>query len=289
MAPQTPMLLVDNLCDRVTLYPSAVVTASSEVSGREVRRLSDYRRERTWWQPTDDGVANSPQGNWIDIDLGSGNAGGVDYLWLDRGSPNIWNRTITIQMSDDHVTWPASKNLAIPDSAVLGGDPSSGTATITEDGEAYAIFAPLAPRRYIRVFFPYASGFIPVVTGLMLGMRNQFFGYSSTYNDDDGERTQNATTSDAGYRASARTYAWATATLTMKLIGDPEYDTVIREIKRKMFNLNQPAALVMNWGDYPERSLLHQLDGTKWAAPKTRTMRDLTIPLRECGHSIAGG
>lgn len=285
MAPQTPMLLLDNVADRVTLYPSAVLTASSAISGREVRRLVDYRRELTWWQPIDDGAANTPQGNWVLIDSGPGGASPVDFLWIDRFS-NLFGTSVLVQMSDDGVTWPGSKTIVFPAATVVGGDPSSGTASVTEEGAAYAIFGELQARRYKRVFFPYSAGFIPVVTGLMLGKRDQFLGFPSSGTDDDKERTDATATSDAGYQSAAARYSWRVPSLAFKLVGRNEYDGRIRALTDTMFDFGQPAALVMNWGDYPERSVLVAFSGAKMSRTQDRTTRTITIPLREVGHVI---
>jgi hypothetical protein len=156
----------------------------------------------------------------------------------------------------------------------------------TEEGCNYALFGQLAARRYWRVFFPYVAGNIPVITGVMLGLRSQFYGYATVYDDDAGERTQSGQTSDAGYRAAVKTYTWHRVQLSFTNIGSVEYDSMIRVLKSTLFVNNQPFALVMDYALYAERSWLFQYDGTSWSAPKNRVHRSHSFWAREVGASV---
>ena len=281
----TPLIMVNNLFDRVGQYPTATLSASSEVVGREVRRVADYRRERSWWQATDDGVASTPAGNWMKVDLGAVGAQPVDYLWLDRGH-NQNGATVVVQGSDDDITYQPGVTRTIPSLFTVGGDPTLTTMAATEEGCNYTLFGQLAPRRYWRILFPYTAGSIPVITGVMLGLRSQFYGYATVYDEDAGERTQSAQTSDAGYRASVKTYSWHRVQLSFTNIGSQEYDSSIRVLKSSLFAGDQPFALVMDYENYPERSWLFKYDGAAWGAPKTRVHRSHSFFAREVGAAV---
>jgi hypothetical protein len=75
MAPTTPLLLLDNVFDRINLYPGAVLSATSEAAGHEARRVADYRRERTDWRPTGVGEINH-------LDLTTNTVGASGGRWL---------------------------------------------------------------------------------------------------------------------------------------------------------------------------------------------------------------
>jgi hypothetical protein len=49
-SPQPPLILVDNFFDRINLYPTALLTWSTAIVGREGNYVADYRRERTYFQ-----------------------------------------------------------------------------------------------------------------------------------------------------------------------------------------------------------------------------------------------
>jgi hypothetical protein len=67
---------------------------------------------------------------------------------------------------------------------------------VTEEGACYALFADSAAHRYWALTV--VTSILPVVTGAMLGMRTQLLGFSSVFDEDAGERTENTATSDRG-------------------------------------------------------------------------------------------
>jgi hypothetical protein len=281
--PTTPLLLWDNFFDTVNLYPNAVLTASAEITGREALRVADYRRDRSWWQAPTDGAGAD---HTLTVDHGAGRAYGADYLWLDRGH-NLWGRTVTLEGGDTGASWPVSQAFTVPAAGTLGGTPSWPTLSVTEEGACYSLAAaPLAARRFWRLRIANAAGFIPVVTGLMVGLRTQLLGYSRVFDEDQRERTQRTETSVAGYRATDRTYSWRLADLDLTYIGSAEYDGTLRRVSQALFDLNQPWFLVMDYATHPERGWLFQYDGTTWGAPKQRAYRQTRIRGREVGASI---
>jgi hypothetical protein len=278
----TPLLLIENVFDTVSLFPTATLTTSSDIAGHEGFRVADYRRERTWWQPTTDGPTAT--GNYVLVDLGAGKSATPDYLWIDRGH-NLAGKTVRVQGSPDNITYDAGISRVVPAVGTVGGDPTS-VLSITEEAAAYTFFAAQTARRYWRFSIDYVASFIAIVPGIMVGKRTQLLGYSRVFDEDAGERTEFTDTSRAGYRGTDRTYAWRRAMLDLGEIGSTEYDATIRTLRRQLFELNQPAFLCLQYDTKPERGWLFQYDGGTWGFPKNRTLRAGQIPLREVGHSI---
>jgi hypothetical protein len=276
MTPRPPLLLVDNVFDTVTQYPFATLSSSSERTGHEAFRVADYRRERTSWQPTAAAVSH-----YVEADLGTGGDRTVDYLYLDRGH-NLWGKTIQVRYGVAGATLHVS--LAVPAIGTLGGDPTTGFA-VTEEGACYALFdAPAAAHQVWRVVV--VDNMAPILPGVMLGLRSQLLGYSRTFDEDAGERTQTSAVSTAGYQGSDTTYAWRTLDLDLATIGATEYDGTIRTLRRQLFERNQPVVVLMDYGTRPERGWLYQLDGKSWGFAKTRVLRSGRIRLREVGASL---
>lgn len=281
MAPQTPLLLVDNLFDSVMAYPGATVDAISEVAGRESFRVADYRRDRSWWQPTSDGGGSD---TWVRVHLLAARA--VDFVFLDRGH-NLAGKTVFLEGGADGIAWPTSVQLNVPASGVVGGTPASPAMAGTEEGASWTIVPATATRLWWRLRVPYASGFVPQITGLIVGLKTQLLGFARIFDEDAGERTQATQVSTAGYRANDTTYAWRTAELSVGMIGATEYDSTFRTLRAQLFERNQPTVLFMDYGTYPERGWMFQYEGTRWGMPKSRVYRDNVIPLREVGQRIS--
>lgn len=278
--PTTPLLLFDNVFDSVVLQPAATVTASGEMVGREAFRVADYRRERSWWQPTTDGGGSD---HWVRSQLGTAQA--VDYIVLDRGH-NLYGKTLTLEGGPDGSTWNVSQTLNVPASNAVGGTPAGPAMAATEEGVAWTLFAPLASRLWWRLRIPYSASFIPVITGLMVGLRTQLLGYSNIFDEDASERTETSETSKAGYRATDTTYSWRTCELGLAMIGATEYDNTIRAVKTALFDKNAPTMVFMDYATRPERGWLFQYSGTTWGMPKTRVHREGRIRLREVGQRL---
>lgn len=280
MATQTPLLLLDNVMDTIVQYPAAVLSPSSEAVGREAIHVADGRRERSWWAPTA-AAANT----YVAVDLGVGNTANVDSLWIDRGH-NLAGQSVKVDWATTLAgPWTNLFTGTVPAvGATVGGDPSAGPI-LTEEGSCYTLFSPApAAKRCWR--FLVVPSMIANVTGLILGMRSQLFGYSNIYDDDEGTRKVRTDESDAAYLATGRVYAYRTAQLDLQVIGDADYDGQLRQIRRLMFEQACPAFLCLNWGLYAARTGLFQYDGTKWGMPKSGAYRKGKITLREVGQVV---
>lgn len=277
MASQPPLILVDNKLDINRLYPAGTLSASSFLTGREPFRVIDGRRERSWWQG-----ATSATGHYLETDLGAGNTGNVDSIWWDRGH-NLASRQVEIDYSDNGSAWTALATLTFPAATVVGGDPTLTTLSQTEEGSAYALFAAAgAAHRYWRILF-LGSAFQPIVTGVILGLRSQFLGFSRVRDEDAGNRTEIQETSKSGYLGTDTRYGWRTFALDVNKIGAPEYDGMIRSLRRTLFELDQPWFGMMNYGTNPERGWLYRWDGTQFSAPMQPFYRTVQIRGREVG------
>lgn len=284
MAPQPPVLLVDNVFDRVNLYTSAAVTATDEATGHEVRYLADYRRERTWWQAATDRTG-PPESHLIASDLGVGASAAPNFWFVDRGH-NLHGQEVEVLGSATVGSGfdTTSGLVTIPAAGVVGGDPTTG-ACATEEGACYGFFTANAARRVVTFAIRAVDDFIPVVPGLMVGVRTQLLGYSDVYDPDAGTRVQRTETSDAGWKATGRTTSYRRLTLALRAIGSTEYDSTVRYLRRTLFERDQPAFVVLDYGSYPERGWLYQLDAQTFDMPKTRATHAGALQLREVGVS----
>jgi hypothetical protein len=280
MAPQAPLLLVDNKFDTISLYPLATLSVSSELTGREGFRVADGRRERSWWQG-----ATSATGHFIAVDLGVGNTGNVDSVYFDRGH-NLATRQVEIDYSDNGSAWTALVTLTFPAATVVGGDPTLTTLSQTEEGANYALFAAAAgAHRYWRILM-LGTAFIPVVPGVILGMRTQLlspWGWSNVKDEDAMNRTEIQEMSRSGYLGTDKRYAWRTIVIGLDKIGATDYDATIRTLRRQLFELDQPFVAVMDYGTRPERAWLYRWDGTQYSSAANRTLRSVQLRGREVG------
>ncbi len=291
MAPQPPLILVDNVFDRINLYPAALPLTSDRVPvvGREMNFIADYRRERTYWHsgPTDG------NGAYVQVDLGAGNSQKGDSIWLDRGHTANPGSALTVYGSNDNFsTFPAAIYTAnMPAVGTVGGDPTTGWC-ITEEGAAYSLVALTAACRYWRVTFAFAT--YPngvIVPGIILGKRVQLSspaGWSSVVDEDAGERSERMESSLVpGYEGSDRTYSARKVELRLAYIGATEYDSVIRGLRRTLYEVGQPAVVCMDYGTHPERAWLYRYSGKSWSSPIGKGVyRNVSIPMTEVGPLI---
>jgi hypothetical protein len=278
MPPTTPLILAENFFDTTIFATSGSLTASSQLTGREVYRISDARRERSWWQ-----AATTATNHGIAIDLGAGVSVAADYLWIDRGH-NLWGHNATLQAGTDGVTFPTNIwNRAVPALGTLGGDPTTGWS-VTEEGALYTLFSGAPAKRGWNLVFP--DSMQPVVPGAMLGRRAQLLRYSRVKDEDAMSRTEVQETSRAGYLGTDRRYAWRTVTLDLIQIGASEYDAMIRTLRQQLFELDAAFVCAMDYGTKPERAWLYRWDGTRYSAATSRVNRATTITGREVGPLI---
>jgi hypothetical protein len=281
-APQPPFILADNILDRINLYPLATIidNGGASVVGREVNFWSDYRRERSYHQLAAPMANVGPL-----VDLGVGNTAVVDTIWIDRGH-NLWGKTLYADGSTSGSSW-SDPNLIIaqvvPAQGTVGGDPTTGWC-VTEEGALYTLAVNSVARRYWRLYV--VESVAPTWTGVILGKRVQLLNFSSIRDEDAGGRTERITESDAAYQAVERVYPYRTLQLSLDLIGAAEYDSSIRSLRATLFERNQPAFIVMNYGDKPERGWLMQYQGKGWSSPMNRVHRKWSGTFREVGALI---
>lgn len=281
--PQPPLILVDNVFDRINLYPLAVLSSSGDAVGRDKEFIADYRRERDYWQ-----AATAATNRYVQVDLGAGNSRAVDSCWIDRLTTvalgGLWGLTVVIEAGDDGATWPDSVSRAVPASGTVGGDPETSWC-VTEEGAIYTLFTPFSARRYFRVRISTSAQ--PVIAGVIVGKRIQLLNYSSVRDEDAGERSNRVEKSLVpGYEGRDRTYARRTINLKLSTIGATEYDSSIRTLRRLLFETDQPAVVVHNYGTNPERAWLYQYEGPNWSSPMQRVLRDLGLPMSEVGPLV---
>jgi hypothetical protein len=278
MPPQTPLLLIDNIFDTVSQYPTGAITTSSERTGHEGFRVADYRRERTSWQ-----AVSTLANNNVTVDLGASVTRPVDSLYVDRGH-NLWGKSVFVYGDDGAGGSTVGLSIAVPALGTLGGDPTLATFCVTEEGALYCLFAALPARRRWIVYV--TDVWAPVYTGLILGMRTQMVSYSRVFDEDAGERTEEFSTSKMGVRGYDTTYSWRTLKLDLAYIGPSEYDVTTRMLREKLWRGNSPFVCVMDWGTRPERGWMYQYDGKSWGFPKSRVYRAGVIQAREVGVSV---
>jgi hypothetical protein len=277
-SPQPPLILVDNFFDRINLYPTALLTWSTAIVGREGNYVADYRRERTYFQAA---AAAANQG--VVTNLLPGGASIPDMCWIDRGH-NLWGTNLQVAGGADGVTWTQTMTRLVPALGTIGGDPTTSWC-VTEEGALYTLLPVFVAAQYwlVRV----TDNMAPLIPGIILGKRHQMLNYSSVRDEDAGERSNRVEKSLVpGYEGRDRTYARRTINLRLSTIGAAEYDTSIRALRRLLFEIDQPALVIQNYGDKPERAWLYQYEGERWSSPTTRVLRDLGLPMSELGPLV---
>lgn len=277
---QPPVIMVDNVFDNITLYPTAVITSSGALGGME-SPLSDYRRERTYWQ-----AATSADNRYVRSDLGASTTAIVDFCWIDRGH-NLWDKNISVESGSDGVAFPDNTFRTVPAFGTVGGDPTT-IWCVTEEGAIYTFFPASSARRYHQVRI--AQVWQPIITGVIMGKRVQLAspaGWSSVLDEDAGERSERREASLVpGYDGEDRTYSARKVELRLAYIGASDYDSTIRGLRRTLWDVNQPAVVCMNYGLKPERAWLYKYRGKDWSSPTKGVTRSVNIPMFEYGPLI---
>lgn len=284
MPSQPPLIMVDNVCDRINLYTlGTIVSRTTPLVGREQNFLADYRRERTYYQTLVGAVTPG-----IQVDSGAGVAVAVDSVWIDRGH-NLWGRTVNCEGGTDGATWfnPTLFSYVVPAFGTVGGDPTTGWC-VTEEGALYTLPTNAVARQWWRLYDPGTTQWL--LTGVIMGRRVQLSspaGYSSVLDEDAGERTERSEGSLVpGYEGADRTYAARKVELRLAYIGATEYDAAIRGLRRTLYEVGQPAVVCMNYGTKPERAWLYKYRGKDWSSPTKGATRSVNITLFECGPLI---
>jgi hypothetical protein len=281
MASQPPFLLADNVFDRINLYPLALLTWNTAITGQEGNYVADYRRERTLFQ-----TAAAAVNQGIVTNLGVGGNVLADTCWIDRGH-NLWGKNLQVGAGADGVTWTETVTRLVPALGTVGGDPTAAWC-VTEEGALYTILPGGTfniARQYwlVRV----TDNWAPLFTGIILGKRMQMLNYSSVLDEDEGERDERQENSlIKGYYGRERVYTGRKLRLQLATIGITEYDTLIRSMRRLLFERDQPFFTVMNYGTKPERGWLYQYQGTTFSAPAERVYRRHSFVAQELGPLI---
>ena len=76
------------------------------------------------------------------------------------------------------------------------------------------------------------------------------------------------------------------ATTRLARLTHHQYDNSIRAARELLFERNEPAVIVMDYGTHPERAWMYQYEGTAWAMPKSRVYRAGRFRFREVGASL---
>jgi hypothetical protein len=271
-----PLILVDNLYDRINLYPLATLSSTGDAVGRPVQAVADYRRERSYWQS-----GTTMTNAYVQTDLGATATAAPDFVFIDRGH-NLWGKTVQV-MAGNGGGSGSRMSRVVPAAGTVGGDPET-TWCVTEEGAIYALFTAGAANRYHIVTVN--ESWQPIITGIILGNRSQLVQYSGVLDEDAGQRTNRTEESITGYQASDRTYSWRTLLLTLSTIGATEYDATIRYLRRVLFERNQPCVIVQNYGRWPQRAWLYRFDRNEWSMSANRVYRSGQLPMRELGALI---
>lgn len=283
MAPQPPLFLVDNVYDRISLYPNTSLSGPAATPGREVFYAVDYRRERTSFLPEAAAAYNG-----VVSDIGAGNTRAVDALFIDRGH-NLWGKTVQVVTRAVDILFGTAGDaivatLTVPAYGTVGGDPTSATMCVTEEGALYSLFTASSAHRFFKT--QVVESWQPIITGLILGARMQMLNFSSVLNEDDGGRTERSQESDAAWMSVDRVYAYRECDISLDLIGSAEYDASIRSLRRALFEKNQPTVIIHNYGLQPARGWMYQYTGRQWQSPMSRVHRKWTGRFREVGPQI---
>lgn len=278
MPSMPPVLLIDNVFDRVNQYQTATLGSSGDAAGSDLRFVADYRRERDYWQ-----AVSAVAYNWVASDLGVSVTAPVDSLWLDRGH-NLWGKSIQIAGDDGTGGSVVALTLSVPAYGTVGGSPTASTMCVTEEGTLWSLFTSLAARRRWIVYT--VDNYQPIYTGIILGSRTQLINFSTKFDEDAAGRKLTTRDSDAGWRASDKSYPYATLEIALDTVGAVEYDNQIRYMKRLLFERNEPAVICMNYGMHPERTKLYQADMTAWSFATPKVYRKGSVTFRELGPLI---
>jgi hypothetical protein len=158
--PNPPLLLVDNVFDAIGLYPGAVIDATSEAAGHEAFRVA-----------TIDAIARGGRRSMTA-------AGSITAFACSCRSMSPSIRCFSIAGTTSPGNRCSSKaarrrrgrvgQVNVP--SAVGGTPAAPTMCQTEEGAAWSLFDPTAFRPLVEHSHPARDGFVPVVTGIILGL-----------------------------------------------------------------------------------------------------------------------
>lgn len=285
--PQPPVLVYDNVFNRIRQYPSAILSSSGAAAGTDVRYLTRFCRGKQFWKAD---VAAA--GKFVASNIGAGNTRAVDAFWADRGH-NLWGKTVRITATDGAGLNPVTVDLTVPAVPAIdrwgryttAGDPTTGVMCVTEEGALYSFFAALAARQQFKVAV--VENWQPVLTGIILGQKTQLPNFSARLDEDagviTGERTE---TSDAGRTATSTVYQHRELELVYKRLGVTTYDTQARDLREAVWARRAPTFIAPNYGRWPARGWLYRCTTPRWSAATEGVARPLTLSFAEWQASL---
>jgi hypothetical protein len=280
--PQPPLLLYDNVFNRIRQYPGAVLAASSSAAGTDVRYLTRFARGKQYWQ-----AAAAAANNYVQSDLGAGTTRAVDALFIDRGH-NLWGKTVQVYADDGAGGSILTTNLTVPATATLdrwgrytnAGDPTTAVMCVTEEGALYSLFAAFAARRRFRIAV--VESWQPILFGVILGGRTQLPNFSAKLDEDAGTITgERSEVSDAGRVATSTPYQHRELELVYKRLGVTTYDTQARDLREAVWARRAPTFIAPNYGRSSARAWLYRCSTPRWTAATEGVARPLTLQFTE--------
>jgi hypothetical protein len=158
----TPLWLSDNLTDTIGASPDVILdnVQADDAPGREVWRIADGLRDRTWWTPS---TANAIR----EIRMRAPAPRAVNTVVLDRGH-NLGGRFVKLEGYDAAGTFQVVyASATIP--TTPGGLPTDANGCVTPDGAWWKVFTSASHSEHRFVTPALGAGVAPIITGLAIG------------------------------------------------------------------------------------------------------------------------
>lgn len=235
-----PRFLSENLFNAASQFTGHNLSANEEATGREVFRVADNRRTKTFWTPT---TENSSA--WVKVDAGSGNTEAADMIVIDRES-NLEGETVTLETSPDDSTWTQQFQATLPTSEATDGDISAGNGIITEERAWLKTFSSAEDRFWRLTVSAMGAGNKPQIYGLWLGESWQpNFHLRLPFTWGERRLVGSETTSDVGWRGTTPSNERREAQVGLRLKNKDEYDTARYHIE-ELYLSGEPMWLVLD-------------------------------------------
>lgn len=267
--PRPPIWMPENHVDR-GLYPGHLITPSVQLTGFEVAKLADGRRDETRYKGT---TANQQ----VTITWDCGVVRSASGLFLDRGH-NLGGKAWLLEISGDNFATAAEVviNMAAQPTGV-GGRLEEVLGCVALDGSFGMTYSPRAARWW-RLRIPAVASYIPELTGLYSGRAFQLLkSVPMPYSDRASDRFMQEQESAAGRIGRSRTYKRRSGVLSIRAGSDAEYaDNLSVWLEDVYRDKSQPSWLVLD-PDLAAETMLNvmcpsadwafALDTTAWPYP----------------------
>jgi hypothetical protein len=261
MAPQTPLLLVDNVFDTVQQYPTGTSRPTSERTGHEAWRVATTGASGAPGRPRRRGRANHS----VQVDLGAGVTRAVDSLFIDRGH-NLWGKT---SRSATPTTASRRSRRSARDGA--GGGHARRRSDVHDvlrdrGGRLWASSPRAAPRALARLYV--VESMAPVVPGSSSGCARSC----------SASRARSTRTPASAPRSSRRAgrlsrlrhdVLVAHARARARLHRRDRVRRAIRALRELLFKRTSPWVVLHGLRHAPERAWMYQYDGTTWGCRRS--------------------